>query len=125
MKRILPVIFLICLLLMGCGKQTAPRETIPSTTADPVIDGTEVDQSQLETVPATQATAPGTQPTAPTQGSVSTEPTQGSVPTVPTQGAPSVETTTPTQGTEDTPAPTQPVPPATDSEGYFNQVVKP
>ena len=105
MKRILPVIFLLCLLLMGCGKQTAPRETIPSTTADPVIDGTEVDQSQLETVPATQATAPTEQPTNPTQGSVPTE--------------------SPTQGTEDTPAPTQPVPPATDSEGYFNQVVKP
>ena len=112
MKRILPVIFLLCLLLMGCGKQTAPRETIPPTTADPVIDGTEIDQSQLETVPATQATAPVTQPTAPTEQP--TNPTQGSVPTE-----------SPTQGTEDTPAPTQPVPPATDSEGYFNQVVKP
>ena len=109
MKRILPVIFLICAFLIGCGKQT--QET-PATVTDPVIDGTEVDQSQLETVPATQATAPVTQPTAPTEQ-----------PTNPTQG--SVSTESPTQGTEDTPAPTQPVPPATDSEGYFNQVVKP
>lgn len=120
MKRILPVLFLICVLLMGCGKQT--QETHPATTGpDPVIDGTEIDQSQLETVPATQATVPGTMATAPTRQPA----IQGSVVTEPTHGSPSGETTTPTQGTEDTPAPTQPVPPATDSEGYFNQVVKP
>jgi len=126
MKKYLAVILscllLLCTLLMSCKNQTKSQEpTSPSTaTTEQVLDGT-ADYSQLETTgQSSETTRPEsetvtvptqTQPTKPTQNSTATE---GS--TTPTETEPTVG---PSSG------PTDPVPPATDPDGYFNQVVRP
>ena len=62
MKRILPIMLAICLLLCACASQADPAESTVETTAAPVAEATTAAAEQT-TVPVEETTEATTAPT--------------------------------------------------------------
>lgn len=126
MKKIIPLLLMLVLILCACGGQesAAPTTTEPTTVpTEPTVVTTGTEPSEPETTPS-ESTTPSevTDPSETTESSESTEPSE-TEPTVPQATMPDVyepETTEATEPKPTEPKPTEPQPTEPQYSDYTN-----